>query len=357
MRLLNLRIQNFRNIDFAALDLSADRIFLLGENGQGKSNLLEALGLLMALRSFRTQNNSVLSQKGSDGYTAVYEVEHEVEGRVELELRGRPSGRQLFVDGEKVSRLGDFIGRFPVLPLSSGDLMLLRGSPTERRRFLDLTLSAMDAEYYHALRNYHRGVAERNRLLKRDGNAAELAAFEAEIAPYAVSIVRKRAVCLEQLRKVLTEAYVKIAEADEGPELEYKINADCSDVESVNRLLHDNRKRDAIIGSTQRGPHRDDLHFSLSIGGAKEYASDGQQRGLCVALRVAQASLLQKTLGLTPVLVVDDVLGELDPHREAGFWNVCPQEIQIVATGTLLPKSNQEWRVLDVADGQFTLRE
>ena len=356
MRLLNLRIQNFRNIDFAELDLSADRTFLLGANGQGKSNLLEALGLLMALRSFRTQKNSALPQQGSSGYTAVYEVEHDVEGRVELELHGEFSSRRLVVDGEKVLRLGDFIGRFPVLSMSSGDLMLLRGSPVERRRFIDLTLSVMDVEYYHALRNYHRGVAERNRLLKKQGSSAELSAFEAEIAPHAVSIVRKRATGLERLRTVLVAVYAKIAEADEGAEFEYKVNADCADVESVSRLLYESRKRDAIVGSTQRGPHRDDLNFSLSVGGAKEYASDGQQRGLCVALRIAQAKLLQETLGLVPVLLVDDVLGELDPYRQAGFWRACPQEIQIVATGTVLPDAIEGWRVWDVANGEFRRR-
>jgi DNA replication and repair protein RecF len=154
----------------------------------------------------------------------------------------------------------------------------------------------------------------------------------------------------------LMEVYAKIAEVDEGPEFEYRMNADCTDVESVSRLLYDSRKRDSILGSTQRGPHRDDLHFSLSIGGAKEYASDGQQRGLCVALRIAQARLLQETLGLTPILLVDDVLGELDPHRQAGFWRTCPPEIQIIATGTILPKSSEAWRVWDVANGQFKLR-
>lgn len=353
MRLLNLRIQNFRNIDFAELDLSADRVFLLGANGQGKSNLLEALGLLMALRSFRTQKNAALPQRGSNGYTAVYAVEHETEGLVELELQGETSGRRLVVDGQKISRLGDFIGRFPVLSLSSGDLMLLRGSPVERRRFLDLTFSVIDPEYYHALRNYHRGVAERNRLLKKDGNSAELSAFEAEIAPYAVLLINKRSAGLDRLRKALMAVYAKIAETDEGPEFAYKMNFECTDVESVSRLLYESRKRDAIIGSTQRGPHRDDIQFSLSIGGAREYASDGQQRGLCVALRIAQAQLLQETLGLAPVLLVDDVLGELDSHREAGFWRACPAEIQVIATGTLLPNSDEKWRVWNVTDGQF----
>ena len=275
MRLLNLRVQNFRNIDFAELDLSSDRTFLLGTNGQGKSNLLEALGLLMALRSFRTQRLAALPQYGSAGFAAVYTVEHETKGRVELELNGDASGRKLTIDGEIVSRLGDFIGRFPVLPLTSGDLMLLRGSPMERRRFLDLTLSVMDPDYFHALKNYQRGIEERNRLLKQGGSPAELSAFEAEIAPHAVLIVSKRTTGLEKLRAVLLTVYAEMAEADEGAEFQYKPNADCADPESVSQLLYENRKRDAIVGSTQRGPHRDDVQFSLTVGNAKEYASDG----------------------------------------------------------------------------------
>ena len=356
MRLLNLRVQNFRNIRFAELDLSAERTFLLGTNGQGKSNLLEALGLLMALRSFRTQRLAALPQNGSDEFAAVYDLQHETRGRVELELHGGASGRQLSIDGESVSRLGDFIGRFPVLPLTSGDLMLLRGSPTERRRFLDLTLSAMDPAYYHALRNYHQGVAERNRLLKKGGSPAELSAFEAEIAPHAVSIVGKRTASLEKLRTALLAVYAEIAEANEEAEFEYTVNADCTSLESVSRLLHDNRTRDATVGSTQRGPHRDDIRFSLKVGNAKEYASDGQQRGLCIALRIAQARLLEETLKIVPVILVDDVLGELDSHRRAGFWRACPKEFQIIATGTELPNSEEHWNVWEVSEGRFEHR-
>ncbi|MFQ3225339.1 MAG: DNA replication and repair protein RecF [Lentimonas sp.] len=355
MRFLNLRVQDFRNVEFAELDLSANRTFLLGANGQGKSNLLEALGLVTALRSFRTQSMSALPRQGCDDtFAAVYEIEHDVEGLTELELHAGKSGRNVKIDGERVSRLGDFIGRFPVVPLSSGDLMLLRGSPAERRRFVDLTLSAIDPDYYHALRNYHRGVAERNRLLKKGGSAAELSAFEAEIAPHAVAVSSKRSAGMQRLREVLVAVYADIAEADEGPELEFKVNAACADVESVRRMLHDGRKRDEIMGSTQKGPHRDDFNLSLSIGGAKEYASDGQQRGLCVALRIAQARIFQESLGLAPVLLADDVLGELDPHRKAGFWRACPPELQIIATGTELPDASSEWAIWQVGNGQFT---
>jgi len=355
MRFLNLRLQHFRNIDFAEIDLQARRTFLLGANGQGKSNLLEALGLVTALRSFRTQSMNSLPNKNVGRYAALYEIEHDSQGQTRVELHSGGDGRQLKVDGESVVRLGDFIGRFPVVPLSSGDLMLLRGSPAERRRFLDLTFAATDVDYYFALRNYHRGVAERNRLLKKGGSDAELSAFEAEIAPHAVAIMKRRFEGIEYLRKMLISVYTEMADLDEGPELEYTANAPHLDVVDFSQCLYRNRTRDQAIGSTQKGPHRDDFNLSLKVGGAREYASDGQQRGLCVALRVAQALFFQDRLGIAPVILADDVLGELDSVREAGFWRACPDTFQIIASGTQLPKDSQAWKVWKVKDGAFTL--
>jgi DNA replication and repair protein RecF len=353
MRFLNLRLQNFRNIEFADMGLGDERVFLLGANGQGKSNLLEALSLVTALRSFRTQSAAVLPRKDIGQYALVYAVDHEHLGETEIELHGGRDGRKLSLDGEPVTRLGDFIGRFPVVPLSSADLQLLRGSPAERRRFLDLTLSATDRGYYDALRNYHRGISERNRLLKNGGSHAEFDAFEVEIARHAASLVMKRVEGVRRLREVLQQVYTDMADADEGPELEFKANVEASSAAEFAAVFASSRKRDAILGSTQKGPHRDDLSLALKVGGAREYASDGQQRGLCVSLRIAQACMFRETLQIAPVLLADDVLGELDPLRKAGFWRACPPDLQIIATGTELPENGSSWSVTRVVAGKL----
>ena len=353
MRFLNLRLQNFRNIEFAELPLGNTRNFLLGANGHGKSNLLEALGLATALRSFRTQRLAALPHKGTKGYKLAYELEHDAHGPTSLEIHSHSRGRSVWVDGEKVTRLVEFIGRFPSVTLCSSDLMLLRGSPSERRRFMDLTLSVVNRDYYTALSRFHRGIAERNRLLKNSGSPAELTAFEAEIAPHASKIASCREAGIISLSEVLCRTYSRIAEADEGPELSFCPNVDCHDTEVYCRLLYESRKRDQIIGATQRGPHRDDFNFSLRIGGAREYASDGQQRGLCVALRIAQASFYREQLGIVPVLLADDVLGELDPIRRQGFWRACPGDVQVVATGTELPAEPERWSICEVLNGHI----
>jgi DNA replication and repair protein RecF len=352
MRFLNLRLQNFRNIEFAELPLDHERNFLLGSNGQGKSNFLEALGLATALRSFRTQTLAALPRKGFKEYTLAYQLEDDRQGVTSLEIHSGVAGRNVKIDGEKASRLIDFIGSFPTVTLSSGDLMLLRGSPSERRRFMDLTLSVVDRVYYSALRDFHRGIAERNRLLKNRGSSAELSAFEAEIATHASVITGLREEGMAELAAVLRRVYDAIAEAEEGPELDFRPNVNCQDAEAYRRLLYDSRSRDQVIGATQRGPHRDDFNLSLNVGGAREYASDGQQRGLCVALRIAQASFYRERLGLVPVLLADDVLGELDPIRRKGFWRACPQDIQIVATGTELPADGENWAIQHIEGGK-----
>ncbi|MEO0510030.1 MAG: DNA replication and repair protein RecF [Verrucomicrobiota bacterium] len=356
MRFLNLRLQNFRNFEFAALSLDAPRTFLLGANGHGKSNLLEALGLVTALRSFRTQNMNALPKKDVGQYTLLYSVDHEGQGETEIEIHGGRSGRKVLIDGEAVNRLGDFIGRFPVVPLSSGDLQLLRGSPAERRRFLDLTLSSIDHAYYDALRNYHRGLSERNRLLKNGGSTGEFDAFEAEIAIHAATLSEKRDAGLTRLRNVLQETYTSMAEADEGPQIEFKPSTEITTPADFAETLARGRKRDEILGATQKGPHRDDFVLALEVGGAREFASDGQQRGLCVALRIAQACLFREMLGSQPVLLADDVLGELDPQRKAGFWRACPENLQIVATGTEPPEETSAWAVQKVESGSLVPR-
>ncbi|WPJ93952.1 DNA replication and repair protein RecF [Coraliomargarita algicola] len=281
MRFLKLRLQNFRNIEFTELPLEGDRNFLLGANGQGKSNLLEALGLATALRSFRTQTMAALPRKGFKEYSLAYQLEHEREGRTELEIHLGRGGRRVLIDGEKVTRLVEFIGRFPTVTLCSGDLMLLRGGPAERRRFMDLTLAVVNRAYYTALRDFHRGIAERNRLLKRGGRSAELSAFEAEIAPHASVIAKYREQGMALLREVLCQVYDQIAEADEGPELDFRPNVDCRDAEAYRKLLYESRQRDQILGATQRGPHRDDFHLALHVGGARVCLGWATARSLC----------------------------------------------------------------------------
>jgi DNA replication and repair protein RecF len=340
MQITKARFSQFRNIDFCDLSLSGKNHFMLGVNGQGKSNCLEAIGFISALRSFRTQLTKPLFQKNTNEFHLLYEIEHERLGITEVELRIKQKEKVLLIDGDPVKRLADFIGLFPVVPLHSGDLMILRGSPSERRRFFDMTLASVDPEYFHSLRMYYKAIQERNQLLKMNSKGQAFDAFEKELAKCAYSLVVKRR---------------EGTEDNESPVLAYKPDTDLASTDAYEQLFAEQRKKDQIMGSTGRGPHRDDYSISLAIGGAKEYGSDGQQRGLSVALRMAQASLFEKKLGIKPVILIDDILGELDPKRKKSFWATCSKEIQIIASGTefSVEGASRDWQVWDVNNGNF----
>jgi len=356
MRLDGLNLQNFRNIAGASLTFAGASHFLLGPNGQGKTNLLEAIGLVTALRSFRTQETRPLLREGTREAGVLYRLSHEQRGGTEVRLDLRAGSKTLHVDGERVRRLGDHLGAFPTVVLSSDDIQLLRGSPGLRRRFLDLTAAAVEPAYFAALRDYHRALKERNSLLRSPGFAPALAEpYEKILARAAAVLVgRREAVCAE-LAEDLRSAYAELAQAEEAPGLGYRPKSAGADAAAFREVFAAQRGRDREAGMTRHGPHRDDVALLMQGRDAQAYASEGQQRGLVVALRLAQLRWFQRGSGLAPVVLADDVLGELDPRRREGFWRVIGPELQVIATGTVPPPRTpgRAWRILKVHGGTF----
>ncbi len=358
MRLRKLTLRHFRNVGFAALELSGRQQFLIGANGQGKTNLLEAAGFLTALRSFRGAENKLLVGHGEHTAAIACELEHERQGETKVTIKLRHDGKELWCDNARVTRLADYLGKFPTVVFSSQDLQLVRGSPAGRRRWLDLTLAAMDAGYLRALQTFTRALAERNALLKK-GNAgdAQLSAFEQTLAPAAAELIALRGAGLKVIGKAVTAAYAQVCDGVEPAGLKYEPNFAEASAESLLARLEAGRARDAQFRTTLVGPHRDDFHFTVRRTAAKDFASEGQQRSLVLALRLAQAAWFQEQSGIRPVLLADDVLGELDPVRRRRFWAALDPESQIIATGTQLPEAELgTWQVFEVADGAVAER-
>jgi DNA replication and repair protein RecF len=283
-------------------------------------------------------------------------LDHEQQAETHLTIKVRHDGKEVWADQARVTRLADYLGRFPTVVFSSQDMLLVRGSPANRRRWLDLTLSAMDAGYLRALQVYTRALAGRNALLKT-GRASEpeLAAFEQTLAPVAVELIGLRESGIKSLGQALTAAYARLCDAAEPAAIVYEPDfADASE-ESLLARLESGRARDTQFRTTLVGPHRDDFHFAVRHTAAKDFASEGQQRSLVLALRLAQASWIHERSGLRPVLLADDVLGELDPARRRRFWSAIDPEAQVIATGTQLPDAELgQWQVFEVADGAVT---
>jgi DNA replication and repair protein RecF len=358
MRLRRITLQHFRNIAFADLEFSGRQQFLVGGNGQGKTALLEAAGYITALRSFRASDSRVLIAHGQAEAAVACRLEHEHFGETSVTARLRADGKDVQVDGERVQRLADYLGKFPTVVFSSQDQQLVRGAPAGRRRWLDLTLAATDASYLAALQTYARALAERNGLLKRGPGAStsdQLSAFEQVLAPAAAKLIELRTGGLHVLAGVLTQAYAEISAAAEPASFHYAPDFAEPTPAAILAMLEKNRTRDAQFRTTLTGPHRDDFAFVLNGYAAKDAASEGQQRSLVLALRLAQARWFQEKRGVKPVLLADDVLGELDPARRRRFWAAIDPELQVIATGTSPPESDLgAWQVFDVASGGFS---
>jgi DNA replication and repair protein RecF len=356
MRLRKLTLRHFRNVGFAVLELSGRQQFLVGANGQGKTNLLEAAGFLTALRSFRATNNKLLIGHGQTTAAIACTLDHERQGETHVTIKLHHDSKELWCDQARVTRLADYLGKFPTVVFSSQDLQLVRGSPAGRRRWLDLTLAAMDPAYLRALQIFTRAVAERNVLLKRgSAGAAQLGAFEQTLAPAAAELITLRTAGLRALGVSLKAAYARLCDNAEPAGLIYEPDFSDASAEALLARLEAGRARDAQFRTTLVGPHRDDFRFTVRGTAAKDYASEGQQRSLVLALRLAQAAWFHERSGVRPVLLADDVLGELDPARRRRFWSTIDPESQVIATGTRLPDADLgTWQVFEVADGNVT---
>ncbi|MDR2982908.1 MAG: DNA replication and repair protein RecF [Puniceicoccales bacterium] len=355
MRIQHLRLADFRNISFAEVALGYDRVFLLGCNGQGKTNLLEAVGLLPALRSFRTQETGLLVRHGCPAAQLGYSLRHEQEGDVNITFSLTPKQKTVTVDGEKVRQFSAYLGRFPVVAFCADDIDLLRGSPTGRRRWLDLAISAGDPGYLEALRRYYGALAGRNQLLRQaQPDANQLLAFEKAMAPCAVRITTRRKEILTELGLGLEEACACIGLADGASGLVYSPNVMPDDIGAWLEVYQRQRPSDIMMRATQRGPHRDDFDFRFSGRHAQDVASEGQQRGLVLGLSLSLLAHFRRQTQTTPIVLADDILGELDPVRKEGFWKALGSECQVLATGTVLPADVDSWHVITVSDGHYS---
>ena len=354
MRFRSVTLQGFRNLPLVAVGLAGKRTFLCGANAQGKTNFLEAAGYVTALRSFRGAESRALIGLGQPQAGLAFTVEHERFGESRITVTLTAQGREVMWEQGRVTRLAEFIGKFPTVVFSSQDDQFLRGAPALRRRWLDLTLAAMDPAYLLTLQSYTRAVAERNMLLKQGGrDAGALAAFEHELAAHAVVLVARRTAGAVELHELFHQAHARLVPEGETAGLVYAPDTLVATQEEFAAALAAARPRDTLLKSTERGPHRDDLELLLTGRPAKQFASEGQQRCLVIALRLAQAAYFKGKGGVTPVLLCDDVLGELDPSRREKFWAALDGDPQVIATGTSPPPADRGWQVLAVEGGRI----
>jgi DNA replication and repair protein RecF len=350
MRLTRIRVADFRNLAFADVTVDAPRVFLLGDNGQGKTNLLEAAGLVSAFRSFRTTEIAPLIRAGATEARLRLDVALAGDDHAEVELRLAKGSRKALVNGTPVTSVARHLGQFPTIVFCSDDLRLVRGSPGNRRRWLDAAIGGTDGAYLTAIRDYTRALEGRNALLKAERRSEEeLAAFEQAMQAPGLLIARTRAAVLPELAATLREVCARAGFPDQGADLRYR--PDCA-ADLLAETWSKMRPADLATGTTLRGPQRDDFDILFGSEDAADYASEGQQRLLVLALSLARLQRDTQRAPTPPVILADDVLGELDDTRRRAFWEQVGEAHQVIATGTTPPPSGA-WLTYRVAAGAY----
>ena len=363
MRLVSLSIAGFRNINFIRFLPNGQFNLIHGYNGQGKTNLIEALYLLGNPRSFR---NARLPDYISYGQRKTL-VKGEIDtfgSRTSVTLTLENAGRMVELDGKAVRKASDLYGKINTVVFSPDDTNMVKSGPESRRRYLDRAAYTCDAGYLQSWRRYHRILQHRNRLLKLDDKTG-LDSWTEQLAEVGADIIVRRQRFVEKLDATFQRYYQIISGNKEAAEIHYAPEGIRSTEHEriqteLMEQLHRHKQNDIRSGSTGAGPHRDDLTFRFNDKLLKFFGSTGQQKSYVLALKMAELDNVQNTFGNPPLLLLDDVGSELDGERYNYFLTfLSDMDIQVFMTATercptLLKTAGQHYAVFRMECGNLT---
>ena len=344
MDICSISLRNYRN--YSELDLTFDRNInvFLGQNAQGKTNIIEAVSYASLGRSHRTHTDQDLIRWEQPGGTIKLEFERlGVENRLEFQF-SREKRRRILLNGHPI-RPTELVGSINSVLFSPEDLFLIKGAPAGRRRFLDGEISQASPSYYHELQQYTRIVTQRNTLLKRirerRADPGMLDLWDAQLLEHAVKITQKRLEAVKKLNMLANLMQRRLSGSRENLSLAYEIHGSegqdvTKDLASwYNKELKTHRELDILRGATGRGPHHDDLILSVNGVNLRSFGSQGQQRTGVLSLKLSELEFLRSETGEYPILLLDDVMSELDADRRRQLMEFIRREhIQTMITAT-----------------------
>ena len=307
MILNRVRYQGFRNLVDAEIDFSDDFNYIIGNNGAGKTNLLEAIYYAGNASSFREKEDRSLIRFDAEFLRVEAETGSDHSAAVYLDA----ARKKVILDGNNVPRISDFIGWLGVTVLSIDDIWIVRGAPAKRRSFLDWAIAKVSPAYVAALVEYRKVVRQRNRFLQslsENGGRKLFEVFDEQLISSGNEIYRKRAAKLPELRQIFADIGSDFGLRKLG--MDYQ--TECSDMELNEKVLKRVRSIEIARGQTVVGPHRDDLLFSLNGHSMQHYASEGEERAASISLKLAEAEMLFRANSERPILLLDEVCAELD---------------------------------------------
>ena len=317
MYITEVSLQNFRNLAQLKIEPSEGINVIYGSNAQGKTNFLESLYFCAMGRSLRGKSDQQLIRfDEEESHIRMIVQRKQRYDRIDVHLK-KDEKKGIAVNGLPVRKMGDLFGTLYAVIFSPEDLSLVKDGPAERRRFLDMELCQMSKVYYYDLQQYYRILKQRNNLLKEIQKKPQLQetlfVWDDQLAEYGERIIAARKRFLIRLDEIAAEKLSQLTGGRDHLQTIYKPNCEEG---MLAEKLRKNIDRDITFGSTQSGPHKDDILFSIDGREVKVYGSQGQQRTTALAARLAEIDLIREETGEEPVLLLDDVFSELDENRQ-----------------------------------------
>ena len=355
MQVKSVKLKNFRNYTEADVEFLPGINLISGANGQGKTNLVEAIMLCALSKSPRTSRDEDMQKENQDFTQVEVRLERKFgEMTVGCSLDG-DQGKKFYINSNEIKKVSELFGNLVAVYFSPNDLRIISDSPSERRDFMDTDISELSGSYYNLVQRYNKVLFQRNRILKTIHSKTEILdqidVWNEQLATLAGFIVKTRKSFIEKLKIPAKETMKYISKDSENLEISY-VGAKGETAEEIKQAilksLEFNLDKDMELGYTSIGPHRDDIKFEIDGRDARIFASQGQQRSIVLALKIAELETFKNELGENPVLILDDVFSELDSTRQKKMYDKL-SGCQVIMTGTAFKfKPNTDYLSLTV---------
>jgi DNA replication and repair protein RecF len=343
LKLNQIQLNGYRNYGQISLDFPEAVVLFVGQNAQGKTNLLEAIYVLSLTKSHRTSKDKELIGWGNEETHLSAKIERKI-GHCKLDLTIRQKGKQARLNGLEQKKLSGYVGTFNAVLFAPEDLEIVKGGPAVRRRFLDMEIAQVEPTYLYDLQQYNKALQHRNHIL-RDGlakNDALLEVWDQQLADFGTKIMLKRQHFIQKLQRWAEQIHHGITNGIEQLTIRYLPAIEMASAEEQYSILFerfmvklkDMKAQEIRRGMTLVGPHRDDLQFAINGHDAQSFGSQGQQRTTALSLKLAEIELIHEEVGEYPILLLDDVLSELDQTRQTQLIETFQGKVQTFITTT-----------------------
>lgn len=342
MKISNLKLYNFRNYETLNLEFSNKQNIIIGENGSGKTNIVEAIYVLAITKSFRGSLDKVLIKHGFSDMSIEGTVKDKIRHNYKLILS--EDGKTVKIDDNRISRLSDYISKINVVLFTPEDTNVIKGSPTDRRNMVNIEISQLENGYLHLLNEYNKVLKQRNAFLKlmyinKLASPDYLWILTEKLIDIGLEISKYRANFIENINKYYDKINTEITKKS-GLKVLYVSSFKNKEKAELMDKYRKYLDRDMIIGKTSIGIHHDDFMFSLKGANLKDYGSEGEQKNAIVCFKLAEIEVFIKEKGIYPILILDDLFSELDARKINNILKKLNKNLQIFITTTDLKNIN-----------------